>query len=279
MGRAITALVPTYRGDNSDELYQSIRSLLNQTRLPDEIVVVEDGPLTTNLSKTLDRLQGEAPIPLRRVQLEENVGQGKARRVGVEEAAGEWITIHDADDIAVPNRIELSRQALDEHDADLVGGYIEEFESDPSHPHAVREVPCDPEEIERMAKIRSPINQTTVTARRSAILDAGNYRAVNRMEDYGLWVRMISEGFELRNVPEVLAKVRAGRSMYGRRGGLKYAQEEIRVQRLFRELGFVSRRRGVANVSLRTIPRLLPTSIRAKLYETFLREGTGARIK
>lgn len=272
MGRAVTALVPTYGGDDSDELYQSIRSLLDQTRPPDEIVVVEDGPLTADLAKTLDRLQDEATMPVRRVRLDENVGQGAARRVGMESAEGEFVTIHDADDIATPERIERSLRALDEHDADLVGGYIEEFESDPSKPHAVRQVPCDPERIEAMARFRSPINQTTVTARRSAILEAGNYRAVDRMEDYELWVRMLVGGFELRNVPEVLAKVRAGRNMYGRRGGWEYAREEVRIQRYFVGLGFVSRRRALLNAIVRTTPRLLPTRMRAKLYETLLRD-------
>jgi glycosyltransferase involved in cell wall biosynthesis len=274
METEVTALVPTYSGDDSAELAQSIRSLLNQTRVPDDILVVEDGPIPEELSTALDRIQSEASVPIRRIVLNENVGQGGARRVGVEEANSEFITIHDADDIAVTERIEWSLQALEEHDADLVGGYITEFNSDPSQPHAVRKVPCEQDEIREMAKFRSPINQTTVTARRSAILDAGNYRSVDRMEDYELWVRMLVEGFELRNIPKVLAKVRAGTSMYGRRGGWEYAREEIRIQRHFVDIGFITRRRGLCNAIFRTVPRLLPTHIRAKLYETFLRHET-----
>lgn len=275
MDAEVTALVPTYGGDDSDELSQSIQSLLDQTRSPDEVLVIEDGPITDELLNTLDHIQQEATNPVRRIALNKNVGQGEARRVGVEEAIGQFVTIHDADDIAVPDRIERSLQALERYDADLVGGYIEEFESDPSRPHAVREVPCELDEIREMAKFRSPINQTTVTARRSAILDAGNYRSVDRMEDYELWVRMLVEGFELRNIPEVLAKVRAGTSMYGRRGGWEYAREEIRIQRHFRELGFITSRRALLNAVLRTTPRLLPTRVRAKLYETFLRDKVG----
>ncbi|MDS0220946.1 glycosyltransferase [Haloarcula sp. S1AR25-5A] len=268
----VSGLVPTYAGDNANELRTAIKSLLNQTRQLDELVVVEDGPLTEELIITLDRLENESNIPLIREKLSENIGQGGARREGVKRASCDLIAFHDADDIAVPNRIEQSLKVLLQTGSDLVGGYIEEFEGDPENPHAIRKVPCDPVEIRKYAKFRSPINQTAALARKKSILEAGNYRAVNRMEDYELWVRMLMTGHELRNIPEVLAKVRAGRSMYNRRGGIDYAREEVRIQQYMVQLGFISRYRALYNILARVGIRLLPNSVRGYIYRNFLRE-------
>lgn len=271
MEAAVTALIPTYIGDDSDELSQSIRSLLNQTHPPDEVLIVEDGPISNSLSNTLDEIQMEAQTSIRRISLDENMGQGEARRVGVREATCEFITIHDADDIAVRDRIEKSLKAINQYDADLVGGYIGEFNDDPSQVHAVRRVPCDYQSIRKMAKFRCPVNQTTVTARRSALIGSGNYRAVDRMEDYELWVRMLVNGYKLRNIPCVLARVRAGQDMYSRRGGWEYAREEIRIQRYFVKIGFISRWRALLNGFVRVTPRLLPNRMRSIIYEKLLR--------
>jgi glycosyltransferase involved in cell wall biosynthesis len=268
----ISALVCTYAGDVSAHLERSIRSLENQSRSPDEIVVVEDGPLTNSLYKALDKLGSTGDIPVRRITLPENVGQGAARREAVEQATGDLVAIHDADDIAVPERLERSLGVIERTGADLVGGYIAEFEDDPDDTYNVRTVPCEPEAIRTMAKSRSPVNQTTVLARRDAILEAGNYRAVERMEDYELWVRMLTNGHELRNLPTVLAKVRAGTEMYGRRGGFTYAREELRLQRYFRKLGFITRQRAVGNVLARAGIRFLPNQVRGMIYETVFRE-------
>lgn len=268
----LSAVVCTYRGDEKTELEMSVRSLLNQTRPPDEILVVEDGPLTDGLSTTLSEMQQHSDVHIRRVSFPQNRGHGAARRKAITEAEYELVAIQDADDIAVPQRFEWSLEKLKSTEADLVGGYIEEFSDDPDHPHAVREVPCDPTEIEDMAKLRSPINHTTVLARRSAILDAGNYRPVGQMEDYELWARMIVNGSTLTNIPRVLAKVRAGRDMYRRRGGIETIREELRLQRHFAEIGFISPQRAVLNLVIRSVPKLLPNKARQAMYESLFRE-------
>ncbi len=100
----ISVLVRTYKGDDPDGLAASIDSLLAQTRLPDEIVVVEDGPLTEPLEETLATLEREAVVPIERVAHAENQGNGAACRTGIEAATSDLVAIQDADDLAVPQR-------------------------------------------------------------------------------------------------------------------------------------------------------------------------------
>lgn len=155
---------------------------------------------------------------------------------------------------------------------DIVGGYIEEFDSDPDNPVAKREVPTTHEEIKKMARFRSPMNHGTVMFDKQSVLSAGNYRVVDRMEDYDLWVRMLITGATFANIPHVLVKARAGEEMYGRRGGWEYAREEIRTQVEFYRQGFTSFPVFMVNILTRTALRLIPNRVRGMIYKVIARK-------
>jgi glycosyltransferase involved in cell wall biosynthesis len=266
----LSVVLSVYRGDDADQFDASLGSVTDeQTRPPDEVVVVADGPLTPALNRVLD---GRDDVDV--VRLEENRGAGGARAAGVEHASHELVAFQDADDLSVSERFERQLSYLGEHpEVDALGGYISEFGTDPERPHATREVPTRPSKTARWAKVRSPLNQTTVMARRQSILDAGNYHADARMEDYALWARMLTRGMVLDNVPEVLAKVRAGSGeMAGRRGGFEYAREDVRLQREFHRIGFVSAPLAALNVAVRVPTRLVPNRLRSAVYGRLLRD-------
>jgi glycosyltransferase involved in cell wall biosynthesis len=271
----ISVLITTYRGDDPDELSTALESVIEQTLSPSEIVLIKDGPVTAELDETITSYQDNHPDLFSISELETNQGQGKARRVGVEKVNNELVAMMDADDISLPSRFQQQADYLqDNPEIDAVGGYIAEFGSDPQNTHAIRKVPTEPDVVARKARFRSPLNQTTVMARKKAILDAGNYRATDRMEDYDLWARMLTDDATLANIPEVLAKVRAGSEMYERRGGWEYASEEIRQQREFLRMGFVSRSIALLNIAIRVPTRLLPNRFRSVLYSRILRRDT-----
>lgn len=261
--------MPVYKKDEPAHFAESIKSITkDQTCPPSEVVVVADGPLTSELNEVLNK-NNEITV----VRLDQNRGAGVARAVGINNAAHDLVAFQDSDDLCVPKRFERQLQYFDNNpETDALGGYIAEFDKNPNKPHAVREVPTQSSSIARWGKIRSPLNQTTVMAKRESILTAGNYRPDDRMEDYSLWARMLTKGMKLANLPSVLAKVRAGESeMSARRGGLNYAREEIRLQREFYQIGFVNAPIAILNIMLRVPVRLMPTDIRSFLYQRFLR--------
>ncbi|WP_254279254.1 glycosyltransferase [Haloarcula marina] len=268
-----TVLLPTYAGDDAGELDTALASCFDQTRRPDELLVVEDGPLTDTLDATLDEWERRYPDTLRRHALAENGGLGNALRIGVDAARNPWVARFDADDYNVRTRFETQcRYVADNPDVDVLGGYIAEFADDPENVLARREVPTTHTEIERMARFRSPMNHGTVLLRREAVLSAGNYRPVTRMEDYDLWIRLLCDGARFANLPEVLVHVRAGDELAGRRGGLEYARAEVRRQVEFYRRGFTSLPVFLFNVATRTTLRLVPDGIRRRVYARFARE-------
>ncbi|MFC6752976.1 glycosyltransferase [Halorubrum tibetense] len=268
-----SVLIATYEGDDADDLERAIRSVIDQTVRPDEVVVVEDGPVTPALDGVLDELMAEYPGLLRRTSLSRNQGLGAALNHGVETCSHEWVARMDSDDVAVADRFERQLEYISEHpETDVVGGYIGEFSEDPTTIETVREVPATPEEVRSAARFRCPLNHPTVLFRRSAVLGVGNYRPLRSMQDYDLWMRMLAAGHTLANVPTVLVKCEAGEDLFNRRGGLAYAKTETRLQYEFLRLGAISLPVFFLNICARIPLRLLPNGVRSVVYRTFLRD-------
>ena len=269
----LSVLIATYERDDPDDLERAIRSVINQTVKPDEVVIVADGPLTSDLEATLGGLATEYPDLLRRTSLSPNQGLGAALNHGVKKCSHEWVARLDSDDVAVEDRFEQQLEYLQNHpETDVIGGYIGEFPDEPSIVETIREVPTTPEEVRSVARFRCPLNHPTVLFRRSSVLDVGNYRPLRSMQDYDLWMRMLAAGHTLANVPTVLVKCEAGEDLFDRRGGLAYAKTETRLQYEFFRLGVISLPVFLLNICARIPLRLLPNRVRSVVYRTFLRD-------
>ena len=269
----VSVLISTYRGDDPENLDAAIASVVNQTHEPDEVVLVEDGPLTNESTAIVRKWLDARPDIFERHALETNRGLGEALQFGVEQCSNDLVARMDADDLSVLTRLETQLAFLAENpEVDVVGGYVVEFEGDPESPHAVREVPTDHDNIARHARTRSPMNHVTTMFRREAVLSAGNYRPTDPLEDYDLWVRLLLDGATFANVPEVLVKVRAGPEMYRRRGGWRYARRELAIQAQFLRWGFIGIDTFLTNSVVRLGVRILPNAVRGQLYSKFLRK-------
>lgn len=270
----LSVLLPTYHGDDPELLDKAITSVVEQSRPPDELVIVRDGPLTVKLDTVLENWDEDGRVPLVQVALSENVGLGGALREGMKHVSSDYVARMDSDDISVPSRFEKQTDYLQEHpDIDLLGGYIAEFSETPENILAKRTVPTVHDEIARMARFRCPFNHATVVMRTDAVLSAGNYRSVDRMEDWDLWSRMFLDGVTTANLSEVLLYARAGQAMYGRRGGIEYTTAEFARQREFLRRGFVTPWQFGRNLLTRIPVRILPSRIRGILYKKYFRDN------
>lgn len=269
---SFSVLLPTYSGDEPIGLSEALESVVTQTCSPDEILIVMDGDLTQELEAVVEEYVTEYPNMVEPLMLSERCRLGTALRRGVEAASNELIARQDADDLSVPDRFERQISFLDANpEVDVVGGSVEEFDENMSRTIGKREVPTTHDEIRRMARFRCPMNHMTVVFRRKSVLDAGNYRDTDPMEDYDLWIRMLMNGARFANLPEVLSKVRAGTEMYHRRGGWEYARQEISFQREFHRKNFISTPVFLFNVITRTTLRLIPNRARKEIYEGITR--------
>lgn len=268
-----SVLIATYEKDDPDDLERAIRSVIDQTVKPDEVVIVADGPLTSDLEATLGGLATEYPDLLRRTSLSPNQGLGAALNHGVKTCSHEWVARLDSDDVAVEDRFEQQLEYLQNHpETDVISGYIGEFAEGPDKVDRVRKVPLTHEKIVKKGRFRCPVNHPSVMFRRQAVIDAGNYREYRSMQDYELWMRMISQGYTLGNVPEILVKCHAGEDLYTRRGGVEYARIEFAIQRELLRHGALSLPVFIFNLGTRLPIRVLPSRVRGFIYKMVLRD-------
>ena len=164
--------------DGERFLVEAVESVLDQTERDLELIVVDDGSTDT----TPELLAGVTD-PRVRVLTQPAGGLTTALNAGCAEAVGPVIARMDADDVALPDRLERQLEFLDaDPDVALVGGGIvlvdehgREFDREPA--------PAVPSLSERNDLVHG-----TVSMRTDVFRELGGYR-LDQAEDYDLWLR------------------------------------------------------------------------------------------
>lgn len=263
-----TVLISIYKNENPLYLDKALASILNQTLFPDEIVIIKDGLLTNELDKIISLWKKKHTEIIKTIALKKNVGLGQALNEGLKHCSHEWVFRMDADDYCTLDRFEkqLSYIQLNPNIV-LLGSCTEEFDSTLSQSLGYRIVPSTHEEIVEYTKKRNPFNHMTVAFRKDIIEAVGGYQHHLYMEDYNLWIRVIAAGHRVENLQDRLVKVRGGNSMLERRKGLKYIKSEFQLAKLKINKKIDTPISAYLNFTLRSIPRLLPTSLLSTIYK------------
>ncbi len=269
-----SVLMSVYKNEKVEFFKQAMDSVLSQTLLPEEIVLIRDGTVYEELQKTIDEYIERYPELFTYVPLEENQGLGNALRVGVEKARNELIARMDTDDICVLDRFEKQIRFMEENpQVDIVGANISEFTESPERIVSYRIVPGANEQIVSLIKSRSPLNHVTVVFRKQSVLNAGNYQSFYLFEDWYLWLRMYLSNCTFSNLKECLVNVRVF-EMSARRGGLKYYKSCKKLLKFMRKnkiIGLVGYMRACTIRFCGYV--LLPNKLRAWCYKKFLRKN------
>lgn len=266
MAEEFSLLMSVWAGDDPEFLEAAFRSVVHdQTRRPDDVVLVQDGPVPDELAAKIAELVASSPVSTTLVALDSNVGLGIALDQGMAACAHDIVARMDADDIALPERFAVQVPVV-EGGVDLVGSALLEFGEHPGDIVGKRTPPIDPDEIVRYARFHQPFNHPTVVYRRRAVEAAGGYRHLALMEDYLLFAKMIGQGVRVANVEQPLVLYRVGAGAYARRGGVALLKSEWRLQRRLRELKFTNRLQFARNVVVRGGYRLVPEPVRKAAY-------------
>jgi len=269
-----SVLMSVYKNEKPDYLREALESVVQQTVMPNEIVIVKDGLLTEELDAVINEYSEKYPALFKIVAFEKNRGLGLALKDGVLACSYEYIARMDTDDVCKSNRFEKQIKYLEENPRTaLLGTWIKEFSKNRNNPDTITKLPCEHQEIVRFAKSRNPFRHMSVMFQKQAVLDSGNYRGFLWFEDYDLWVRIIQKGYEVANLPEFLVDVRANGEMFARRGGWKYLKQDLKFQRVLYDSGFASCLQYMKNVVVRSVVRLLPNDVRVWIYKGLLRKS------
>lgn len=269
-----SVLMAVYYNDDPRLFEMAVDSVFSNTLQPTHFLLVADGPLSAGLEKILKELQQRYNNRVELLRLPVNVGLANALNLGLAHIKQLWIVRADADDYNLPYRFAaLAGLLAAQPQLELMSSAILEVDST-DKPISIRAVPVTEKEIRRFVKLRSPFNHAAVAYRRDAVLACGGYPNIYLKEDYALWCHMLARNKRVANTAEVLVKVNAGYDMYRRRGGLRYAKAEWDLQKVMISCGLKSRPRAFLDGLFRAAGFLVPTGLRGKVYEVFLRKTT-----
>jgi glycosyltransferase involved in cell wall biosynthesis len=261
--------MPVYAREDINELFHmAVSSVFKNTLQPKAFVLVVDGPVSQGLKNQIIAFEINHQIKV--IWLPKNVGIANALNIGLKKVQTEWVIRADADDYNLPNRFsELVK--LMTNDIDIVGSAIEEVDRD-GVKIAIRSPPLKHNDIVNFARYRSPFNHMAVAYRTKIALMCGGYPNIFLKEDYALWALMFQNGARSANTPMILVKATAGRDMYKRRGGLRYAKSEIELQHHLVVCGVKGIIPAIFHGFIRSIIFIIPQFIRGWIYVNFLRK-------
>jgi glycosyltransferase involved in cell wall biosynthesis len=261
----VSALLSVHAGLDPQHLSRALESLVGQSRPVDEVVLVEDGPLTTTHHDVLESLAGTSSVV--RVVLPANGGAGAANQAGLLRCSGTWVLKVDGDDISRPERLERQLAHVAESGLDVVGSAMWEFRDTEDNVVSVRTPPLTHEEIARRMRWNNPMNHPTTLYRRDLAVEVGGYAADLRyMQDYDLFARMLAHGARFANLADPLVLFRAGDAVFGRRRSGVMRRCEWQLQRNLREYRLIGPARRYLNFVIRQGARSLPPGLMRRLH-------------
>ena len=268
-----SVLMSLYIKEDPEYLKLAVDSMLNQTVPPDEIVIVEDGPLTNLLYEVLAEYDKNHKGLFTRVVNEKNLGLGLALNNGLKACRNELVARMDTDDISKPDRCEKQLAAFEKApELSIVGAFVDEFYDNPDVVVSTRAVPIEHKDIYEFAKRRSAFNHPAVMYRKSKVMENGGYSDLKRNQDVDLFGRMIFSGCKAHNIGESLLLFRSNDNLAKRRKSWQNTKSYIDTIKKFWKMGYSGFGDYVIVACAQTAVFLMPSKLQHWVYKNFLRK-------
>lgn len=226
---SISVIIPAFNA--AATIPAAIRSVLEQTRRPAEIVVVDDGS-TDATAQVVSRLHPDVIL-----HRQPNRGCAHARNAGAEIAAGDWLAFLDADDAWLPDK--LAQQVALTGDPRVGVINCKKIAGGDGSPVSVISF----DDLWR----RNDVITSSTLVRRSAFVAQGGFwedRRCESCEDYHLWLRMAAAGWTIANRAQDLVVYSPAPGSLSRQTAKFAAAEIVCVQDVAARVGVPGARLG-----------------------------------
>jgi glycosyltransferase involved in cell wall biosynthesis len=186
-------------------LEQAIESMLNQSFGDFEFVIIDDGSTDRTPEILSDYRHRDTRIKVFR---HDNKGRAESLNVGIGLATGKYIARMDADDIALPHRLEKQIEFIQNHaDVGVLGAAYELIDAGGQVINVFRP-PLTDSEIRLLMLHYNPMCHPAILMRRDVVLASGGYRApLLDADDYDLFLRMADRS-KLANLGDIVLQYR-----------------------------------------------------------------------
>ena len=102
-----------YKNEKAEYLNEALESIwTNQTRKPQQIVLVEDGPLPQELRDVINRWKDNLGDTFQTIQNKQNLGLTKSLNEGLQIINTDLVARMDTDDVSMPERFAMQERYL-----------------------------------------------------------------------------------------------------------------------------------------------------------------------
>lgn len=199
----VSVIMPAYNA----ELYigEAIKSVINQTFQNWELIIVDDGSTDTTAEIIVEYKRNEKRI---KSLFQKNGKQGKARNLGLAYSNGKYIAFLDADDLWVENKLTIQiNYLLVNQEIDLIfsSGYFLDRGNSTDFDVVVKPIWNINDLPLFVNKNQVPI--VSVIVKKICLDNVSNFIEdldIQNVEDYHLWLKLLSKQFILASIPDKL---------------------------------------------------------------------------
>jgi glycosyltransferase involved in cell wall biosynthesis len=213
----VSVVLPVYNGART--IRRAVESIFLQTYDNFELIIINDG----SVDNTMDILTSFSDSRILLLD-QENHGKVQSLNRGIVSSRGELIAMIDADDVALPERLERQVEFMIKNQAVVVVGAATRVVYQDGT-ERIRYRPHDTQSIRQNIVRICPFTHSSTMIRKKVFEKVGFYdpakdgpKHLSIGEDYDLWVRIAAAGYEMANLKDVLAVyyVEPGSSIRGR---------------------------------------------------------------
>jgi len=262
-----------YKSEKPAYLDRSLQSVWDdQTLKPNEIILVQDGPVGEELEAVINKWKEKLAGTLVLLVNVTNLGLTKSLNKGIKVAKGEYIARMDSDDISLPDRFMHQVEYMDSHpEISVLGGEIQEF-NDQDGIIGERHFPLDTVAALKYIHKASPVAHPAVIIRKTlfdeGILYNEEYKTT---QDLALWFDVLATGHQMANLEEFVLQFRRETNVYQRRKNKADSRLELKIHlKGIKKLFGFSPIKSLYPVARYTL-RLMPNSVIHWFYNGSLR--------
>lgn len=202
MSKKISIIMPVY--NTASFLKESIESILNQTFMDFEFIIVDD--YSNDWSYEILKKYKDKDNRIKLYRNEKNMWISFTRNKLINLSSTNYIATQDSDDISFLNRLELSYNFLENNLDFWVVSWNNIIINEKSEYIWYRKYS---DEIKKIILKKSPISQPSSMFKKDIFLRLWWYdKNLNYWEDYDLWIRFFMNWYKIKNLNNFLIKYR-----------------------------------------------------------------------
>jgi len=250
-----SVLMSIYSKTKLSHFEECLDSISNQTLLPTEVIIVQDGHLDYDINIIVSK---HDKLKITIVVNDKNLGLPLSLNKGLTFCSHDIVFRMDSDDICYLNRFQLQfDKFINNKKLAILGTNVELIDEDSNQLPNFRSVPISDRDIRKLIFYKNPFNHPSIVFRKSVIISVGGYSDVFLYEDWYLWFKLSRiKDIEFENTDQKLLKYRI-RTFVDRKG-FKIIKAEFNFYLLLYKNRYIKLDVFLLNIVIKFFIRILP---------------------